>query len=157
MLLSRHSVGTYHENELTRNSSGNTRSQSSQLSEPPWTDPGLKSEISVRELISTLKKKKERKKKKRRRGMNCGTFSPNHRMRGKCHHPLLPSFLENSHVLSYFVQLKSVLLQKEDFLENSHFSFVQLNIVLLEEEDFLENSHVLSCFVLFCPTLKHLE
>ena len=40
-------------NELTRNSSGKTRSQSSQLAEPLWTDPGLKSGISVRELIST--------------------------------------------------------------------------------------------------------
>ena len=36
-------------NELTRNSSGNTRSQSSQLAEPLWTDPGRKSGISVRE------------------------------------------------------------------------------------------------------------
>ena len=32
-------------NELTRNSSGNTQSQSSQLAEPLWTDPGLKSGI----------------------------------------------------------------------------------------------------------------
>ena len=39
-------------NELTRNSSGNTRSQSSQLAELLWTDPGLKNGISVRELIS---------------------------------------------------------------------------------------------------------
>ena len=68
MPLSRHSVGTYQGNELTRNSSGNTRSQSSQLAEPLWTDPGLKSGISVHELISTLKKK-------RRRGMNCQIFS----------------------------------------------------------------------------------
>ena len=37
MPLSRHSVG-----ELTRNSSGNTRSQLSQRAEPLWTDPGLK-------------------------------------------------------------------------------------------------------------------
>ena len=43
-------------NGLTCNSSGNTRSQSSQLDEPLWTDPGLKSRISVHELISTLKK-----------------------------------------------------------------------------------------------------
>ena len=43
-------------NELTRKSSGNTRSQSSQFAEPLWTDPGLKSGISVRELISTRKK-----------------------------------------------------------------------------------------------------
>ena len=35
-------------NELTCNSSGNTPSQSSQLAEPLWTDPGLKSGISAR-------------------------------------------------------------------------------------------------------------
>ena len=35
---------------------GNTRAQSSQLTEPLWTDPGLKSGISVCVLISTLKK-----------------------------------------------------------------------------------------------------
>ena len=40
------------DNELTLLSSSNTRPQSSQLAEPLWTDPGLKSEISVRELIS---------------------------------------------------------------------------------------------------------
>ena len=59
MPLSRHSVGTYTGNELTRSSSGNTLSQSFQLVEPLWTDPGLKSGIGVRELISTLKKKKK--------------------------------------------------------------------------------------------------
>ena len=51
----------------TRNSSGNTRPQSSQLSEPLWTDLGLTSGTSVRELISTFKK--------RRRRMNGPTFS----------------------------------------------------------------------------------
>ena len=40
-------------NELTYNLSGNTHPQSSQLAEPKWTDPGLKSRISLRELIST--------------------------------------------------------------------------------------------------------
>ena len=50
-------------NELTRNSSGNTRSQLSQLAESLWTDPSLKSEIDVCELISTKKKKKKKKKK----------------------------------------------------------------------------------------------
>ena len=44
-------------NELTCNLSGNTRSQLSQLAEPLWTDPGLKSGISLSELISTFKKK----------------------------------------------------------------------------------------------------
>ena len=43
-------------NELTHNSSGNAWSQSSQLAEPLWTDLGLKSGISLRELISTLNK-----------------------------------------------------------------------------------------------------
>ena len=38
-------------NELTRNSSENTRPQSSQLAEPLWTDPGLKSGSDVHGLI----------------------------------------------------------------------------------------------------------
>ena len=46
-------------NEPTRNSSGSTRSRSSQLTEPLCTDPGLKSGISVREPISTKKKRKK--------------------------------------------------------------------------------------------------
>ena len=50
-------------NELTRNLSGNTRPQSSQLAEPLWTDHGLKNGISVHELISNLQQKKKRKKK----------------------------------------------------------------------------------------------
>ena len=50
-------------NELTRNLSGNTRSQSSQLAEPLWTDPGLKSRIIVDELISTKKTKNKQNKK----------------------------------------------------------------------------------------------
>ena len=44
---------------ITCNSSGSTWSQSSKLAEPLWTDPRLKSRISVRELISTLKKKEQ--------------------------------------------------------------------------------------------------
>ena len=36
-----------------RNLSGNTWPHSSQLTEPLWTDPGLKNEISVDELISS--------------------------------------------------------------------------------------------------------
>ena len=59
MPRSGHTVRTYQGNELTRNSSGNTRSQSSQLAEPLWIDPVLKSGISVRELISTLTKEKK--------------------------------------------------------------------------------------------------
>ena len=37
-------------NELTCNSSGSTQPQLSQLAEPLWTDPGVKSGISVPEL-----------------------------------------------------------------------------------------------------------
>ena len=40
-------------NELTRSLSGSMQPQSSQLAEPPWTDPRIKSGISVRELITT--------------------------------------------------------------------------------------------------------
>ena len=57
-------------NKLTCNSSANTQLQSSQLAEPLWTDPSLKSGLSVRKLISTLKKKK-----KCRRLINCQTLS----------------------------------------------------------------------------------
>ena len=39
-------------NELTSNLSGNIRPQSPLLAEPLWTDPGIKSGISVRELIT---------------------------------------------------------------------------------------------------------
>ena len=79
---SRHSVGTLSENEIARNLSGNTGPQSSQLAEPMWTDPGLKSGIHVRELIFT------KEKKKRSRGMNGRTFSQEPRKRGQSHHHL---------------------------------------------------------------------
>ena len=48
-------------NKLTRNSSGNTQLQSSQLAEPLWTDPGLKSGIRLCELISTLREREIKK------------------------------------------------------------------------------------------------
>ena len=41
-MLSRHSVETNQGNELTRNSSGNARPQSTQLAESLWTEPNLK-------------------------------------------------------------------------------------------------------------------
>ena len=65
-MLSRHSVGTYQGNELTRNSSENTWPQSSQFTAPLLTDPGVKSEsgISVPERSSTLKKRKRKEKRK---------------------------------------------------------------------------------------------
>ena len=56
-MLSMHSVGTYQGNECTCMWSGNTCSQLFQITEPLWTDPGLKSGISMHELITTLKKK----------------------------------------------------------------------------------------------------
>ena len=60
--------GTLSGNKRTRNSSGNSQPRSSQFAKPLWTDPGLKSRTSVRELLSTFKEK-------RRRGMNSRTFS----------------------------------------------------------------------------------
>ena len=82
-------------NELTRNLSGNTRPQSSQLTEPLKTDPGVKSGISVRELISTSKittTTTKQETNKRRRGMNGRTYSQNSRKRGKSHHQTSISF-----------------------------------------------------------------
>ena len=69
-MLSRPRLGTCR--EMNSYATGNTRSQSSQLAEPLWTDPDQKSEINVRELISTLKKKK---KKERRQEINGRTLS----------------------------------------------------------------------------------
>ena len=55
MPLSSHSVGTYQETSSHATRQG-TLCQSSQVAEPLWTDPRLKS-ASARDLISTLKKK----------------------------------------------------------------------------------------------------
>ena len=46
-------------NGPTRKLSRNIRPLLSQLPESLWTDPGIKSGISVRELISTSKEKKK--------------------------------------------------------------------------------------------------
>ena len=58
MPLSRHSVGAYTRRRAQHSSSWKTQPKSSQLAEPLWIDPGLKSGISVRELISTVYIKK---------------------------------------------------------------------------------------------------
>ena len=48
MLLPSHSVGTHQE----MSSHATRQAQSSQLAEPLWTDPGLKSGISMHKLMS---------------------------------------------------------------------------------------------------------
>ena len=61
-MLSRHSVRTYQGNELTHNSSGNAYSQSSQHTEPLWTDLGQQSELvylNWSPITSPSKKKKK--------------------------------------------------------------------------------------------------
>ena len=73
-------------NKLTRNLAGNIRQQSSQLAEPLWTDPRLKSGISVLELTSTSKEEKKKKRKKGAGGECMVEHSPqNPRKRGKSH------------------------------------------------------------------------
>ena len=70
-----------HTHELTCNSSGNTQSQLSQLAKPLWTDPGLKSGISVWANLHL------KKNKNRRWGINCWTFSQNpHTWKSDHHH-----------------------------------------------------------------------
>ena len=59
MLLSRHVVGTYAEMSSYATCQ-ETFGQSSRLTEQLWTDPGLKSRISVHKLTSTSKKKKKK-------------------------------------------------------------------------------------------------
>ena len=80
MPLSRYSVGT--SPEMSSHATCQGTVIHSRLTEPLWTDPGLKSGISVLELISTSKKKK----KVPAGGMNGRTFSPNPRKWGKSHH-----------------------------------------------------------------------
>ena len=53
MPLSKHNEGIYQEASSHATRQGHTRPQSSQLAEPLWNDPGLKSGISVRKLIPT--------------------------------------------------------------------------------------------------------
>ena len=66
MLLSRQSLEIYQETSSQAIRQGTLgHSRLSSRAEPLWTDPGLKSGISVRELISIYKKKKKKKKKKR--------------------------------------------------------------------------------------------
>ena len=84
MPLPWHSEGIYLEMSSHATCQG-TFGQSSWLTEPLWTDPGIKSVISVHELICTSKKK-EREKKKCRWTLNGRTFSPNPRKGGKSHH-----------------------------------------------------------------------
>ena len=60
MSLSEHSVGTCLETS-SHNLLGNIQPQSSQLAEALWSDPGIKSGISVHELISASKKKEKKK------------------------------------------------------------------------------------------------
>ena len=76
-------------NKLTRNSSGDTRPQSSQPAEPLWTDPGVKCEISVCELISTHTHTHTHTKQNRIRGKNSRTFFQYSGKRGKPTHVTL--------------------------------------------------------------------
>ena len=87
MLLSRHSVGTYRETS-SRNSSGNVRPKLPQLTEPLWTDPGLKSGISVHKPISTSKNKTKqiKTKTKCRWGIDSLKLSQNSHKQGRSYH-----------------------------------------------------------------------
>ena len=93
MPLSRHSVGIYLENKFTRNLLGNFWRQLSQLAEPLWTDPGIKSGISVHEQISTLKKKVQA-------WNQWSNILPKSSQVRKCHYMLCPVFKkQESHTL----------------------------------------------------------
>ena len=77
---SRLSVKTYEGSDLTRNASGNTRPQSSQLAKPLWTDPGLKRGTGVHELILYWKKKsasgEKPNQRKSKKTKNTSNLSP---------------------------------------------------------------------------------
>ena len=78
--LFRRNFWTSQGNELTCNLLGNTHPQLSQLAEPLWTDPGIKSGISMCKIISTSKQQQ-----KRRWGMSGQTFSQNPHKGGRSH------------------------------------------------------------------------
>ena len=82
MPLRRHSVGTYQKMSSHTTCQGTTysRPQLSQLAEPLWTGPGLKSGISVCDLLP-------KKTKKSRQEMNCQTLSQDSRTQEESHHP----------------------------------------------------------------------
>ena len=85
-------------NKLTCNSSRSTQSQSSQLTEPLWTDPGLKSGISVHKQISTLIERK-----KSAGGEGSSEHSPKILALEKSHHH---HFLVNSSLAILFFLLR---------------------------------------------------
>ena len=92
-------------NGLTHYLSGKTQPQSSQLTEPLWTHPCIKSGICVRELICTLQWEAKR-------GMIGRTFSPNPRKWRKSHHSIVSGIFPHTthwwHVLDFpaaFVRL----------------------------------------------------
>ena len=58
MPLCRHGVETYQEMNLHATRQRTLGQQSSELADPLWTDPGLKSESCVGDLISVKKKKR---------------------------------------------------------------------------------------------------
>ena len=91
--------------------SGNTQSQSSQFSESLWTDSGLKSGISVRELIST-KKKKKKKAQAGNESSNILPKSSHARKKPPPNQPSLPTpFYSVLVSVSVFVALSTVFLQ----------------------------------------------
>ena len=136
-------------NELTHNSSGNTRSQSSQLAEPLWTDPGLKSWVSLRELISTLKHTHTHTHthshthththKRTGGGMNCRTFSQNPLTRGKSHHHLIsePPYCCNGITMSGHQDSWKMAIWNHSFMISSEIADIGHHWVLLLGNDHL--------------------
>ena len=81
LTLVRALCGNLSGNELTCDLSGNIQPHSFQLAEPLWTDSGIKSGISVLELISN-----HTHTPKAQAGSDGPIFSQNPRKRGKKHH-----------------------------------------------------------------------
>ena len=93
--------GNLSENELTRNPSGNTPPQSSQLAEPLWSDPGLKNDARTNLRF---------KNKKRGRGINGQTFSRNPHKRRRIATPQ-DAYRERESLSQRWIFLSGVPLQ----------------------------------------------
>ena len=98
------------------------------VAEPLWTDPGIKSGISVHELISTSKKKK---KEKRRHGQ---TFFENPHKWGKSYH----------HVPVAWKMHFLLRLPQDDFILK-----VQKKLFCLQYCAVTNNRHHIDCLFMF--------
>ena len=128
MPLPRYSVGIYQETSsyATRHPC-NTRLQSSQLDEPLWTDPGLRSGVSVCELISTFNPPKKRTKKAQA-GNELSNIVPKSKHAWK--KPPPPLYNNNYNTVLRFATTDYFILHSNYKCSTMHDHFVSVFVIL---------------------------